>query len=83
MAENCGDDDLRLVFSDWLEENGNTLRADLIRAQVELSKIPNEDPRYLPLLDKERDLWIRWTLLELGIRDNPFKQPPSEYEGQA
>src|SRR5262249_47551549 len=50
IAANGADDDLQLVFSDWLEEHGNTLRAELVRIQVELAKVPNEDPRYSKLL---------------------------------
>jgi uncharacterized protein (TIGR02996 family) len=31
-------DDLRLVYADWLEENGEAERAEFIRVQVELAK---------------------------------------------
>jgi uncharacterized protein (TIGR02996 family) len=40
-----GDAALRLVYSDWLEENGYIHRAELIRLQIELGRLPREDPR--------------------------------------
>ena len=33
------DDDARLVYADWLEESGQTTRAEFIRVQVELANI--------------------------------------------
>jgi uncharacterized protein (TIGR02996 family) len=38
-----GDEYLRLVFADWLEENGNADRAALIRVQIELARGPNDE----------------------------------------
>jgi uncharacterized protein (TIGR02996 family) len=35
------DDAPRLVFADWLEENGEAERAELIRCQIELTKPPH------------------------------------------
>ena len=44
IAENPEDDNPRLVFSDWLEENGHQDRAEFIRLQIELAKMdPSED----------------------------------------
>src|SRR5690242_19870391 len=44
IRENPGDDALRLIYADWLEENddgrGRAERARLIRAQVELAELP-------------------------------------------
>ncbi len=68
IAENGADDDLQLVFSDWLEERGNSLRARLLRLQVELAQIPNDDPRYRKVLDKERELWCEWMNAEIEAR---------------
>jgi uncharacterized protein (TIGR02996 family) len=44
IAENPQDDELRLVFADWLEEQGATARAEFIRAQVELARLPRDAP---------------------------------------
>jgi uncharacterized protein (TIGR02996 family) len=35
----------RLMYADWLTENGHAERADLIRAQCELARIPEDDPK--------------------------------------
>ena len=51
------DDDLpRLVYADWLEENGDPARAEFIRAQIELANLPDHDPRYRQLEDREHEL---------------------------
>jgi uncharacterized protein (TIGR02996 family) len=34
------DDTPRLVYADWLEEQGDTDRAEFIRVQCELEKVP-------------------------------------------
>jgi uncharacterized protein (TIGR02996 family) len=42
------DDAPRLVFSDWLQEHGDEhdrARAEFIRLQIEMSKLPEKDPR--------------------------------------
>ncbi|MEK6237946.1 MAG: TIGR02996 domain-containing protein [Planctomycetales bacterium] len=44
IIENPDDDAPRLVFADWLEERGD-LRADFIRAQCELAKLPDHERR--------------------------------------
>ncbi len=68
IAANGADDDLQLVFSDWLEEHGNTLRAKLARIQVELAQVPQEDRRYPELLNQERELWLKWMRSEISAR---------------
>jgi uncharacterized protein (TIGR02996 family) len=41
------DDDLpRLVFADWLDDHDESDRADFIRAQIELSRTPEDSPRF-------------------------------------
>jgi uncharacterized protein (TIGR02996 family) len=39
------DDAPRLIYADWLDENGDPERAEFIRKQIEILKIPHEDPR--------------------------------------
>ncbi len=44
-------DDRRLVYADWLEENGQDERAEFIRAQIErerLSQMSGDEPGYDP-----------------------------------
>src|SRR5690349_11596149 len=51
------DDDLpRLALADWLDENGVPERAEFLRAQVELARLPHDDPRRPALEDREHDL---------------------------
>src|SRR5262249_50235877 len=54
-----GDDAPRLVYADWLEEHGQTERAQLIRLQVEKARagIAAGSPRYREFLHREYELW--------------------------
>lgn len=50
------DDDMpRLMFADWLEEQGNP-RGEFIRIQCELAKMDEDDPRRADLEAREREL---------------------------
>ncbi|MBL8794223.1 MAG: TIGR02996 domain-containing protein [Planctomycetia bacterium] len=40
------DDTPRLIFADWLEERGESERAQLIRVQCELARLPADNPRH-------------------------------------
>ena len=49
VLESPFDDAPRLVYADWLEENGRPGRAEFIRAQVELARGPAPgEALYLP-----------------------------------
>jgi uncharacterized protein (TIGR02996 family) len=48
------DDTHRLVFADWLDDHGDPTWASFIRAQVELAKLDEGDPRYPALLAQAR-----------------------------
>ncbi|MEJ7600075.1 MAG: TIGR02996 domain-containing protein [Kofleriaceae bacterium] len=77
------DDAPRLVYADWLEEQGNLERAQLIRAQCELAALPAWHPRAVTaaweaeaLLGWWGDRWraelpaiegIEWTEFERGF----------------
>ncbi len=50
ILEHPSDDFARLVLADWLEENGQADRAEFIRVQVEMAKIPPEPERCQPVL---------------------------------
>ncbi len=45
VIENPDDDNLRLVYADYLEESGRQERAAFIRVQCELASLPADDPR--------------------------------------
>src|SRR5262245_22517606 len=44
IKEKPHDDTLRLVFTDWLEENGQPERAEFVRLQVERGDVPEYAP---------------------------------------
>jgi uncharacterized protein (TIGR02996 family) len=50
------DDTPRLVCADWLDEHGQPERAEFIRAQVELERLPPESPARPALEDRAEDL---------------------------
>src|SRR5262249_23712761 len=52
ICENPDDDTPRLVYSDWLEEHGELARAEFIRLQIELARMPPYDPRRLDLEER-------------------------------
>src|SRR5262245_52388385 len=52
----------RLVFADWLDEHGQSERAEFIQAQCELAKLPQDDARPARLHDgdpRRTDLEVR------------------------
>src|SRR5947207_10699571 len=51
------DDDLhRLAWADWLDDRGDTRRADFIRASVRLAALAEDDPARDALEDEADDL---------------------------
>src|SRR5262249_24580085 len=53
------DDAPRLIYADWLEENGETARAEFIRLQIELARRPGEEDPPPALLQREGELLDR------------------------
>jgi uncharacterized protein (TIGR02996 family) len=45
IIDESDDDTPRLVYADWLEENGQSARAAFIRAQIESASLPAGNPR--------------------------------------
>ncbi len=74
------DDTVRLVFADWLEDNGEPERAELIRLQCELEPVREklDDSRVQALWQREEELlaehFPRWAgeAADLGIREPQF-----------
>lgn len=55
ILANPDDDDVRLVYADWCEDEGDDARAQLIRAQVERARLPMWDARHITLqLEEEQ-----------------------------
>ncbi|MGF1582544.1 MAG: TIGR02996 domain-containing protein [Gemmataceae bacterium] len=56
ILDDPDNDTPRLVYADWLEENGNPERAEFIRVQCELAGIAGDDPRRADLTIREDEL---------------------------
>jgi uncharacterized protein (TIGR02996 family) len=56
IIENPDDDTPRLIYADWLDEHGQADRAEFIRVQCELARLPKEHPRWKGLWTRSRDL---------------------------
>jgi uncharacterized protein (TIGR02996 family) len=69
IAEQPDDDRLRLIFADWLEDHGDGPRAEFIRLQIALARLPEDDPHRTALLTRQRGLLLEhesaWVL---GLR---------------
>lgn len=50
------DDGPRLVYADWLEEQGDAERAEIIRVQIDLSRLAEDDGRRPTLKQRELEL---------------------------
>jgi len=53
------DDTPRLIFADWLEEAGDSARAEFIRVQIERASLPEWDARQVRLRLRERELSVQ------------------------
>ncbi|MBY0227703.1 MAG: TIGR02996 domain-containing protein [Gemmataceae bacterium] len=56
IIETPDDDAPRLVFADWLMEQGDDARAEFIRSQIGLERMEEGDPRRAGLESREREL---------------------------
>jgi uncharacterized protein (TIGR02996 family) len=56
ICEQPDDDSARLIFADWLEDQGEATRAQFIRAQCRLAQMAWDDPERLLLENEERAL---------------------------
>lgn len=57
ILDDPDDDAPRLVYADWLDEQGNSPRATFIRVQIELARLTADDPARDRLVQTERTLW--------------------------
>lgn len=56
MVADPADDTVRLAYADYLEENGEGERAELVRVQVELARMNVNDPERRPFVVRNREL---------------------------
>ncbi len=74
IREMPDEDTPRLVYADYLDEEGDSARAEFIRVQVERARIPEGDPQRAALEDREHDLLAEHECAWLGV-------PPDDMEG--
>jgi uncharacterized protein (TIGR02996 family) len=58
ITEHPADDTPRLVYADWLEEQGQPQRAELIRLQCRLARLSLDDPEQRDLAARESELLV-------------------------
>ncbi|HEY7311545.1 MAG TPA: TIGR02996 domain-containing protein [Gemmataceae bacterium] len=64
IVEDPDDDTPRLIYADWLEEHGDVHRAEFIRVQCELARLPEDEEARRPAL-----LTREWTLLSTHAKE--------------
>ena len=68
IIENPDNDFPRLVYADWLEEQGDP-RGEFIHAQCQLARMDEHDPQRPHLEIRERDLLVRHQALDGSAAD--------------
>src|SRR5829696_7073157 len=81
IVANIDDDTPRLVYADWLEENGQEERAEFIRVQVQRARLPEWDPaqvrlrlREQALLEAHGEAWLAAMPKIKGVRWEGFRR---------
>src|SRR5262245_7236808 len=59
ITTNPEDDTPRLVYADWLDDQGQSERAEFIRLQIQLARMSEDDPQRPNLVDREQELFQR------------------------
>src|ERR1700722_12431870 len=57
VAEETDDGAFRLIFADWLEEEGHSPRADFIRLQCRMEQLPVWHPEHKQHQEQAGTLW--------------------------
>lgn len=57
VLDNPADDGPRLVFADWLEEQGESARADFIRIQIAMAECKTKSKKFKSLCEREKTIW--------------------------
>src|SRR5262245_7310286 len=76
IREDPDDDTPRLVYADWLEENGDEPRDAFIRLGCALARLPRDHPDYHRLLVRESSMIETWKEEWFG----PFRQRCAYWE---
>jgi uncharacterized protein (TIGR02996 family) len=78
ILESPGDEGIRLIFADWLDDHDNPL-GEFIRVQCRLARLPEGDEERQELLEREQALWdahsATWRqYLPPILREEPFER---------
>ena len=57
ICDQPDDDTLRLAYADWLDENGDPARAEVIRVEIEMARLGDDHPGWVVLRDRASALW--------------------------
>ncbi len=68
------DDAPRLIYADWLEEQGDP-RAEFIRTQCELARLPDDAPQRPALESREAQLLNQYGAVWLGLLPPKLRRP--------
>lgn len=77
ISANPDDDAPRLVYADWLEENGYEMYAEFIRVQIELARTDHQNKAWLLMATTPHEIELRDAL---GPRVNALLQRIQELE---
>src|SRR5262245_28984073 len=66
IIDHPGDDTLRRIYADWLDDDGQHDRAEFVRVQLDLAGLEEDDPRRVELIRRSYQLqalheeqWLR------------------------
>src|SRR5689334_10219352 len=59
VIADADDDTPRLVYADWLDENGDPDRAEFIRVQCRLADLSPAEPDWVDLIERQDELVAR------------------------
>jgi uncharacterized protein (TIGR02996 family) len=59
IISHADEDTPRLAYADWLDENGDPIRAEFIRVQCRLADLPPSDPDWVDLTERQSELACR------------------------
>lgn len=68
------EDTPRLIYADFLDEEGYSPRAEFIRVQIERAQLPEHDPRRAPLEDREHELLGEYECAWLGVEPDQVNE---------
>src|SRR5690349_13266405 len=74
--EDPHDDTPRLVYADWLEENGQAERSEFIRVQCERARLDENDVRQKNLEKRETALWKKHSKTWKAGLPKPLQSAP-------